>query len=415
MLIKLIKYMQGYLRIRVEGYSPERFLNLCSNHDILIWGLENHGNSYEMYISIRGFRQLKPIIRKTKTKIKILRRYGMPFFLHKYRKRKMFFIGILLSCCIIYMLSLFIWDIQIEGNYSKTTDVLMDFLDSKSIYHGISKKDVNCEKIETMIRNEFSDIIWASVEMKGTRLIIHVQESTDVEAVKSEDTQSPTDICAEKEGIVTEIITRKGTPLVAPGTVVKEGDILVQGRMEIINDNGEVGAYQYCNADADILIKSVYDYAESFSLNYIKKEYTGGDKKEYYIKVLSKKLYIPGMKNKFKKYDTIIEEHQLKLWDNFYLPFYLGKIKKEEYKNVERVYTKEEAEQLAAQHLEEFCENLRKKGVQILENSVKIQVDEANCTASGKIQVIEPTGASKPTEILEIKQTQEEQDIDEHN
>lgn len=407
--------MQGYLKIRVEGYSPERFLNLCSNHGILIWDLVNHGNSYEMYMSIRGFRQLKPIIKKTKTKIKILGRYGMPFFLHKYRKRKMFFIGIFLSCCILYLLSLFIWDIQIEGNYSKTTDVLMDFLESKSIIHGISKNDVDCERIETMIRNEFNDIIWASVEMKGTRLIVHVQESTDVEAAKAEEEQTPTDICAEKDGIVTEIITRKGTPLVVPGTVVKAGDILVQGRVDIINDNGEVGAYQYCKADADILIKSIYNYTDSFSLNYIKKEYTGEEKKEFYLKFFAQKLYIPGMKNKFKHYDTISEERQLELWDNFYLPFYVGKVKKEEYKNVEKVYTKEEAEQLAAERLNEFCENLRKKGVQILENNVKIQVDEANCTALGKIQVIEKTGTSKPTEILEIKQTQEEQNIDEHN
>ena len=40
MLIKIIKFINGYVKIKVYGYSPERFLNLCSNHQILIWDLK---------------------------------------------------------------------------------------------------------------------------------------------------------------------------------------------------------------------------------------------------------------------------------------------------------------------------------------------------------------------------------------
>lgn len=80
MLVSLIRYIRGYLRIRIIGYSPERFLNLCSHHQIYLWGLESCGHDYEMYISVRGFRKLKPIIKKTKTRVVIQKRYGLPFF-----------------------------------------------------------------------------------------------------------------------------------------------------------------------------------------------------------------------------------------------------------------------------------------------------------------------------------------------
>ena len=30
-------YLQGYVKIKVEGYSPERLLNLCNVHKILLW------------------------------------------------------------------------------------------------------------------------------------------------------------------------------------------------------------------------------------------------------------------------------------------------------------------------------------------------------------------------------------------
>ena len=80
MLIAVLQYISGYLRIRVEGYSPERFINLCSYHGIYLWNLKPCGHAYEMNISVRGFRELKPVIRKTRTKVVIMERAGFPFF-----------------------------------------------------------------------------------------------------------------------------------------------------------------------------------------------------------------------------------------------------------------------------------------------------------------------------------------------
>ncbi len=46
-MLQFIQYLKGYVCIRVWGYSPERFMNLCSNHDILLWNIENHGECEE--------------------------------------------------------------------------------------------------------------------------------------------------------------------------------------------------------------------------------------------------------------------------------------------------------------------------------------------------------------------------------
>ena len=52
MFTSLFRYIQGYLKIRVTGYSPERFLNLCKNKKIDVWGLEARHNAYDMYIRV---------------------------------------------------------------------------------------------------------------------------------------------------------------------------------------------------------------------------------------------------------------------------------------------------------------------------------------------------------------------------
>ena len=60
MLLSLVKYISGYLRVQVTGYAPERFLNLCGNHNIVIWNLLRIENGYEFFISLKAFRELKP-------------------------------------------------------------------------------------------------------------------------------------------------------------------------------------------------------------------------------------------------------------------------------------------------------------------------------------------------------------------
>ena len=152
MLISLLRYIQGYLKIRVTGYSPERFLNLCKNKKIDVWGLEAGHNAYDMYIKVSGFRKLKPILRKTQTKVSILERYGLPFFFYHYRKRKLFFSGIFTCLIIIYSMTFFIWNIDLEGNQTITDNVLMEYLKSEKIYHGMSKKKVDCEQISKDMR-----------------------------------------------------------------------------------------------------------------------------------------------------------------------------------------------------------------------------------------------------------------------
>ena len=88
MLLKLFKYLRGFVKIKVEGYSPERFLNLCNVHQILLWGVEQHQSYYEMYLDIIDFKKIRPLVRKTGTKVILLEKHGIPFFLFRFRKRK---------------------------------------------------------------------------------------------------------------------------------------------------------------------------------------------------------------------------------------------------------------------------------------------------------------------------------------
>lgn len=407
MFVLLMRYLRGYLRICVTSTSPERFLNLCRNRGILLWGLSPRGRDYEMYISIRGFRKLKPVLKKTQTKVVIEERFGLPFFLHRYRKRKMFFCGAAGCAAIIYLLSLFIWNIHIDGNQTRTDETILAFLEEKHTVHGMLRKDVDCEQIVKDIRQQFDDIIWVSAYVKGTRLMIQVKENSDTITMPATGMEKPSDIVADKDGVVTEIITRKGVPLVHAGDEVKKGDLLVSGRVEVQNDSKEVTGYQYQTADADVFVQTVRPYEETMGRTYEKKIYTDKEKRKYYLKVKDTKVSIGTTKNQYRHAERRTEEYRWKLGEHFELPVSHGMEIEREYRLEKKRYQKEEVQAMLSENFHRFCGELEKKGVQILENNVKIHIGQNLAAAKGTLTLIEPAGEQRETEIIEVQQKTE--------
>ena len=47
----LLRLIFGYVRVEVEGYYIERFINICQNKKILIWNL-NRQKGVKLYLNI---------------------------------------------------------------------------------------------------------------------------------------------------------------------------------------------------------------------------------------------------------------------------------------------------------------------------------------------------------------------------
>lgn len=394
MLVSLFRYIQGYLKIRITGYSPERFLNLCKNKNLSVWGLEATQNAYEMYIKVSGFRKIKPILKKTKTKVVVLERFGPPFYLHRYRKRKLFFMGSVLCLFLIYIMTFFVWNIDLQGNQTITDDVLMEFLETKNITHGMSKYKVDCEQIAKDIRLNFNDIIWVSASLEGTKLFINVRENTDTfeEQTISEE---PSDIIADKSGVVVSMITRNGTPKVAVGDAVEVGDILVSGTIEVLNDAKEVAKYHYVTSDADIVLETTVQYDEYISKKYEQKVYTDKERKIFCIKVGKYTVDLGLKKNSYKKWDCQTAETQMKVGENFYLPIFVGEKVIQEYKLKTMEYSAEELENLLNEKFNRICKELEEKNAIILDKKFQITHDEAGAKASATLTLHETTGIQR--------------------
>ena len=395
MLIRLFKYLKGYVKIRVEGYSPERFLNLCNANGILLWQVEKKAQYYVMCISVKDYKRLRPFVRKTGTKIILLEKHGLPFFLYRFRKRKMFFAGMILCVVGIYILSLFVWNIHFEGNVTQNTEELLAYLETIGVKHGVLKSEIVCENIETNLRSQYPNMLWVSAEMRGTRIIVQIKENTDddiISKVEYKD-ESAVSIVSDRAGIVDSIIVRQGTPLVTVGEEVTAGQILVEGFYEIKNDAGEVVRYEGVPADADIKLVAVEAYSDTFSMEYEKKRYT--QKKRLGIKaVIFDKSYEFTPKIPFQNYETVENKKEFHVTENFYLPFSIECQWYLEYEIEKCLYTREEAKTLAEKRFQEKYENILQKGVQIIEKDVKIDTNGKLCHGAGTVKILVPVTAT---------------------
>ena len=407
-MVEFLKYLRGYLRIRVSGFSPERFMNLCSNKGILLWKIVREGDVYYMNINLKGFRALRPIVRKTGTRVAILERYGLPFFLPKLLKRKVFVGGLLFAIAFWMWSSLFIWDIELSGNYRITDDMFQSFLKENDVIVGMKKEALDIETLEKEIRRSFPEITWASAKLSGTKLLIDIKENDAPIITEQEEKQAGSNLVSSYAGTVVSMIVRSGVPMVSVGDTIEAGAVLVEGRVPVYNDDATVREYIYVDADADIILEHTREFSDRLSFDYIKKEYTGREKTRVYLRFGDEQLKMP-QDRPFLIYDSVIRESRPLLFEKLSIPVYMGSYTYREYMNVEYKYSREEAQEQLGEKLFTFLASLEEKGVQIIEKDVKIDTNDNFWIISGLFLVREPVGDSVAVEKIVIG----EKEIDE--
>ena len=111
----------------------------------------------------------KDCVRGAGVRLRICERKGTAFFLRRNQKRWYAAAGFFSFFLLLYIMSLFLWDIHFQGNYHYSADTLVRYLDMQNIKYGMKKKNVDCEALEAGMREAFPQITWVSARVSGTR------------------------------------------------------------------------------------------------------------------------------------------------------------------------------------------------------------------------------------------------------
>ncbi len=391
-MISFFRYLNGYLQIRIWGKSPERFLNLCAAKNILLWDICNYHEYYDMYISISGFKKMRDIVRKTKTKVVIQKRIGLPFLMKKILTRKLFLTCLTITFFFWISSTYFIWDISVYGNGKLTMDTFQSFLKQEDVYIGMPKKDLKIKELEKNIREYFDMITWTSVKIDGTNLQIYVRENDNLITMHE---SGIFDLYAEKDGVVVDMIVRSGVPNVKIGDVITAGELLVSGKIPIYNDDATIHKYQYTYADADIWVERDRMIYDILPYTYVKKIYTGREKTTYTFQIGGKDFDFL-KEPSFCYCDCVTESKNMILWKEIGIPVSITTKTYLEYQNTEMEMKLDEAKQILYRQYDLYCEKVKEEGTVILDEKLYMNNGEDVWVLQGMIRVCEKIGIKIP-------------------
>ena len=351
MFIKIIfSYILGFVKISVEGYYIERFINICKNKKITVWNLKRSSNiALMLNVRINEFREVCKVAKKTGCKLKIKNKKGLPFLLHRYKKRKIFLILLIVVLLIIGLSSMFVWNVDISIEDDQELVNIRDDIENAGLKTGILKSKIDTKEIINKIRLERKDVAWMGIELKGTNAIVRVVKADEAPEIIDENEYC--NIVSNKTGIITKINVQEGTANVKVGDTIKEGDVLINGWME-----GKFTGVRYVHAKGEIEARVWYTKSKKIPYVLTEKQNTGNEENKYRIKFGNFEINFPKKYSKFKIYDTIETESKIKLFSDFYLPISIIKTTYKEQEEVQKTYTVEEAKNIGIKELEEELE-----------------------------------------------------------
>lgn len=393
----LKQHYTGYVRVRLTGRSPERFFNLCRSSKILLWNIAYEKEEYRFFLLLPDFYRIRPFARKAGVRVRIQEKLGLPFFLYRNRKRKLFAVGAASFFLLLFVLSHFIWNISFSGNLLFTDDMLTGQLREIGVCYGMPKRGVDCDRIEEELRSRCSRIVWVSAHVSGTRLQIRIRENETADGIPLRE-ESPRNLVAETAGTVVSILVRAGKAVVQPGDEVEKGQILVEGMLPVTNDSGEVERTLFVRADADIRLRTTKIYREWVPHFQTVRSYTGKMQRGFRLRAGAVDiLAMPPLAGK-RNWDLTGVSRQIVLFGDFFLPVWTEAITAREYEKVERKRTKTELNDLTKAVHERKLQKLTEKGVQIIENDVKILDNSNGWIICGSMTVEEEAGTGQKLE-----------------
>ena len=385
----LLNYILGYLRIEVEGYFIEKLINLSSNKSILLWNSKREKSTL-LYtnISIKDYRKIVKIAKKTKCRIKIKEKKGLPFIFNKYRKRKIFFLSLCLIVVGIVILSNFIWNIELTGNTNISKEELIAVLEQEGLKVGTAKNKINTKEIVSKVRLDRNDLAWIGIELKGTNALVKV-----VEADKKPDIIKEEEYCnivATKPGVIVKTNAINGTSLVKQGDTVNKGTILIAGWLE-----GKYTGTRYVHANGEIIAKVWYEEKQKVELNQVISKENGNSENKYSVKINNFQINFYKTLSKFKKYDTIGETKKIKIFSDFYLPIEITKITNKELIEEELTYSKEEAKQIAVEKAKKLLDEKIEDKEKLVNTYINYNETEEYIEAQVIYEVLEEIGTKE--------------------
>lgn len=344
---KLIEFVKGQVSFRAVNGNLEKFINLSQSRGIHLFDLIRIEEGLQGQTYCREYKKAAACAKKCGVRLQLQEKRGLPFFLHRYRKRAGILVGICFFLTFLLVSQNFLWEISYPEEYGKEEQAFVSqMLQEYGVKQGAYLPKLNFRRIQHDLMQETEYLSWIALNRKGSRLEVKFTPREKPEEFASD---VPCDVVAQRAGQILHIEALSGETVVKPKQIVEAGDLLISG----ILDNPVEHKGFYTHADGRVFAQTVRKKTLSFSLIQKEKLYSGKEKVRKSLCFMSANLplYIafdlPG------EYEMTAKEHLLVLNEKK-MPFGIEEKTYRFYETVERSYTEEEAKEILRQGFAEY-------------------------------------------------------------
>jgi similar to stage IV sporulation protein len=292
-----LKWINGYLVIKIKGKRIERFINRAIQKRMVIWNIVRQDELQgKMLIRLEDFFRIKPLLKETNCRVEILSKHGFPFFLRKVKYRYAFFAGFFLFISMLFVLSHMIWSVEVIGTEKISKNDVLTVAQQVGVEQGkFSFFLDDPDKISAKLLAKIPNASWVGFQMVGTKAQIRIVEKVIPE---KKEISAPRNIVAKKSAVVQKIFATKGKVMVKPNDFVRKGDVLVSGLI------GKEDQPQQVAADGKIEGEVWYETEVTVPLQHGQAVFTGASQQNYYLVVGSHQIKVWGFGHEpFKHYE----------------------------------------------------------------------------------------------------------------
>jgi similar to stage IV sporulation protein len=224
----LQEWVDGYITITVRGKRFERMLNMAVREGIRIWNIRRVGQEVgRCDILIRDYFRLRPFLKETGCRPHVERRGGLPFWLVRLRRRAGLVIGASLFFAGLYMLSSFVWEVEVRGVKQMRPEAVSMAAAQLGIKEGVWKAKLKeSHVLQRELQSMLPEASRVIVDIQGTKAIIQVVEKEEPEKPVP---PSPRHLVAKKRAVVHTILPESGRSMVSVNQFVEKGQLLISG------------------------------------------------------------------------------------------------------------------------------------------------------------------------------------------
>lgn len=307
LLEQVTNRLKGQVRIRVTAAFPERVLNLCGAQNLAFWDVTwLTPTEFECTLSRRDCAALRRAAEKLDCEITARTRVGVPFLLGRLKRRQVLAAGACLCAAALLAGSFFIWDFEITGNPTVPDEEILRSLEKNGVTLGTFCLAVDQADLRNHVLLDLPKLSWIAVNVSGCKAHVQVRERVPKPPLMNR--QTPGNVVARRDGVVTRVEALNGEKLVLPGTTVEAGQILISG----VQDTGTFGA-RLTAGIGRVYARTWYALSTEIPLHPAQKVYLSGGQRRFSLIFGTKRIkfygngsYSPG------RYDKITQRTPLR-------------------------------------------------------------------------------------------------------